>query len=331
MVTGFKIIGTGSFVPERIVSNAELAMRFDTSDVWIREKIGIRERRFAKAGQGAADLGHSAALQALEQARIKAADLDAIVFSTTTPEFLAPGSGHLMQQKLGCGNIPVFEVRQTSPGFLFGLEQADGLIKTGRYKTVLVVGAEVFSNRLDFTDRGRLMAVIFGDGAGAIIIQVTDEKRGLVDCVLHSDPTDFDKLCHKGVTDLQLVEQNPQAIIAQDLYPKMDGPYVFKKSVKSLTQSITALLSRNQLTPQDIDFLFCHQANSHIIEAVGKKLGLDPAKVPSNIESFGNTSSASIPLLLDELHRAGRIKRGQKMVLASFGSGFCWGAGLLIW
>lgn len=331
MSLSFQILGTGSFVPDKVVTNLDLAARFNTSDDWIRAKTGIHERRHATPGEGPSDLALRASTLALEQANIPAQQLDAIVFSTTTPEYLAPGSGHLLGKLLNCPGTPVFEVRQTSPGFLFALELTDGLIKTGRYKTVLVVCSEVFSNRLDFTDRGRLMSVIFGDGAGAVVARATDGFSGLVDCILHSDGHNFEKLMHAGVTELKQVELSPEKISAQNLYPQMDGPFVFQKSVDSMVSTIKALLARNQITFDDVDYLLTHQANLRIVETVGQKLGIAPHKVPTNIARFGNTSSASIPLLLDELNRQGKLKRGQKIILTSFGSGFCWGAGLLVW
>lgn len=331
MPLSFQILGTGSFVPDNIVTNLDLAARFNTSDEWVRAKTGIVERRYATPNEGPADLALRASTLAFEQANISPHQLDAIVFATTTPEYLAPGSGHLLGKLLNCPGTPIFEVRQTSPGFLFALELTDGLIKTSRYKTVLVVCSEVFSNRLDFTDRGRLMSVIFGDGAGAVVLRATGGSSGLVDCVLHSDGREFEKLMHAGVTELNQVEFSPEKIPYQDLYPQMDGPFVFKKSVDSMVRAIKDLLARNRITPDDVDYLLTHQANLRIIESVGQKLGITPQKVPSNIARFANTSSASIPLLLDELNRQGKLKRGQKIILTSFGSGFCWGAGLLIW
>jgi len=324
-----KIIATGSYLPKRVVTNDDLAGLMTTSDEWIREKIGTRERRFAANGEGASDLALKASESALKQAGLKPSDLDAIVFATSTPDYHAPGSGILLQNKLGCSEIPAFDVRNTSPGFLYSLDLADGLIKTKRYKTILVVASEVHSTGLDFSDRGRMMAVIFGDGAGCFILQATDEDRGLKDFILHSNGKDFNKLWCEGPSSLR----NPRVTQAQIeegiFFPTIDGRYVFQHSVKNMTAVVQEILSKHHMTVDDIDWLIAHQANLRIIKEVGKNLGIDLKKVPTNIETHGNTNSASIPILFDEQLQAGRIKSGDKIVITSFGSGFCWGAGLI--
>lgn len=307
-----KIVASGSYLPHRVVTNADLVKLIpSTSEAWIEEKIGIRERRFAAPNQSVSDLALLASQNALTQAGLKASDIDAIIFATATPDYHAPGSGVILQNKLSCRLIPAFDVHNTSPGFLYSLDLADGLIKTGRYQTILVVGAEIHSTRLDFSDRGRMMSVIFGDGAGCIILRAETGDGGLRDFVLHSDGYHFDKLwCEK-------------------IHPQMDGRFVFENAISCMTAAVKELLVKNKMGVGDVDWFLSHQANLRIIEAVGKNLGLESKTVPHNIEKYGNTSSASIPILFDELNRAGKFQAGQKMVMMSFGSGFCWGAGLI--
>jgi 3-oxoacyl-[acyl-carrier-protein] synthase-3 len=315
-----RLIATGSALPERVVSNEELATQFATSDEWIRDKIGIFERRYAADNQGVSDLATQAAQKALAQAAMSATDLDAIILATATPEYSAPGSGVLVQNKLGCRTIPAFDVHNTSPGFLFSLDLADGLLQSGRYQTLLVIGAEVHSRVLDFSDAGRMMSVIFGDGAGCVILQSHPAPIGLIDFVLHSDGQHFNKLWHPGKEAFG----SPK-----DTTPQMDGRFVFENAVNCMTTAVQELLTRNKLKTDDIDLALSHQANLRIIKAIQTQLQLTEAQVPHNIERVGNTSSASIPILMDELMRAGTIKPGMQIVLMSFGSGFSWGAALL--
>lgn len=324
-----QILSSGSYLPSRIVTNHELAQMFNTSDAWIQEKIGIKERRFAKQGEGVSDMAAQAAQKALQKVSLTAKDIDAIVFATSTPDYNAPGSGVLLQKKLRCREIPAFDIRNTSPGFLYSLDLADGLIQSDRYKTVLVVGAEVHSTGLDFSDEGRLMTVIFGDGCGCFLLQASHEKKGLQDFVLHSDGSYFDKLWCEGPSSLRNPRVSKEQIEEGVFYPKMDGRLVFQNAVEKMSSSIQKLLKKNQLKASDIDLFLSHQANLRIIKEIQKKFSLPDEKVPHNIEKYGNTSSASIPILYDELFEAGKIKTGQKIVMMSFGSGFCWGAGLI--
>lgn len=322
------VIATGSYLPARIVTNDELAARFATSDSWIREKIGIQERRYAEANEGVSDMAVKAAHAALSDAGLKASDIDAIVFATATPDYHAPGSGALLQYKLGCRDIPAFDVRNTSPGFLFSLDLADGLIKSGRYKTVLVVGAEVHSTALDFSDKGRMMSVIFGDGCGCFILRASDTTRGLCDFILHTDGTHAKSLWCEGPSSLRNPRVSADQIADGVFFPRMDGRVVFEHAVKDMTAAVTELLERNNLIVPDVDWILTHQANLRIIETIRDALGVATERMPHNIEVYGNTSSASIPILADELKRSGKILPGQTIVLTSFGAGFCWGAGL---
>lgn len=319
------IIGTGSYLPERVVPNSELEPLLHTTDTWIREKIGIKERRYAAKNQGASDLALPATQAALTRAGLLPTDLDAIIFATSTSEYQAPGSGVLLQNKLGCCQIPAFDIRNTSPGFLFSLELASGLLSTQRYKNILVVAAECHSRVLDFSEKGRMMSVIFGDGAGAVILQATQENTGLIDFVLHSDGLHAQKLWYPGVHSLQAAAEP----VSDYLFPQMDGRFVFENAVSDMSNAAEQLLTRNNLKLTDIDLVLSHQANLRIIKAIQKRLQLSDEKVPHNIERVGNTSSASIPILYDELVQSGRIKPGLTLLAMSFGSGFSWGAALI--
>jgi 3-oxoacyl-[acyl-carrier-protein] synthase III len=324
-----QIIATGSYFPKKLVTNHDLAKLFTTSDEWIREKTGIEQRYFAAPGEGASDLALKAAQKALKAGNLSADDIDAIIFSTSSPDYQAPGSGILLQNKLGAKKIPAYDIRNTSPGFLCALDLADGLIKTNRYKNVLTVCAEVHSTALDFTDRGRLMAVIFGDGAGAAIIQATNDDKGLKDFIMHSDGKDFNKLWCEGPSSLRSPRVTKEQIDAGIFHPKMDGRYVYEHAVKNMTAVVKELLIKNKMGIDDIDLFLFHQANKNILEVVRKNLNLDVSKTPSNLAKSGNTNSATIPILLDELWIDGKIHAGQKIILTSFGSGFSWGSCLI--
>jgi len=323
-----RILGSGSHLPEKVVTNEDLAKLFTTSDTWIKEKIGIKERRYAADGQGVSDLALEASKNALTQANLKADDIDAIVFATATPEYHAPGSGTLLQDKLSCRNIPAFDVRNTSPGFLFSLDIADGLIATGRYNTVLVAGSEVHSTGLDYSDQGRMMSVIFGDGAASFILGKSTDSSGFKSFSLHTEGSHFDKLWCPLPSSLKKGRVSEQDVKDNLLAPTMDGRYVFQHAVKFMTEAIKEVLLKNKISIGDIDLVISHQANMRIIEEIGKNLNLTTDQVASNIEIYGNTSSASIPILYDELNRSGKMKPGQKIIFCSFGSGFCWGAAL---
>lgn len=324
-----KIIATGSYLPKKVVTNHDLAKMFATSDEWIQKKTGISERRFAAKNEGVSDMALVATREALKQASLQPENLDAIVFATATPDYHAPGSGVLLQHKLSCREIPAFDVRNTSPGFLYSLDLADGLIKTNRYKTVLVVGSEVHSTALDLTDQGRLESVIFGDGAGCVILQATTEEKGIVDILLYSNGAHYDKLWCEGPSSLRNPRVTKEQMDEGIFYPKMDGRFVYQSATQFMSDAVKELLIRNKMNVGDVDLCVCHQANINIIQDVAKRLALSEKRVPTNIHKYGNTSSASIPILLDELNREGKITPGQKIVMTSFGSGFCWGAGLV--
>lgn len=323
-----KIIGWGSHVPEKRVTNFDLAKLMNTSDEWVLQKIGIKERRYVESNQGTADLALEASKKALAVSGLDAKDIDAIVFATSTPDFHAPGSGALLQHRLGCRNIPAFDVRNTSPGFVYALDLADGLLGTIRYQKVLVVGAEVHSTGLDFSDRGRLMSVIFGDGAGCLLLEKDQNSSGFEDFILHTEGQYFDQLWCEAPSSLQNPRFSEEHIKNGACYPTMNGRVVFDHATKNMTSVIKELLIKNKCNVGEIDHFLFHQANARILDHIKKELQLSDEQVPSNIELLGNTSSASIPILYDTLARSGQIKAGEKVVMTSFGAGFCWGSAL---
>lgn len=323
-----KILSTGSYVPSRVVTNKELSEKFNTSDKWITEKIGIKERRFAAPGEGVSDLALKAAVKALEKGNIGPQEIDAIIFATSTSDFHAPGSGVILQNKLGCKQIPAFDVRNTSPGFIYSLELADSLIQSQKYQKVLVVGAEVHSTGLDFSDNGRLMSVIFGDGAGCFLLERSDSP-GILTTKLHSNGKHFDKLWCEGPSSLRNPRVSKEQIDQGIFYPKMDGRFVFQNAVELMSNSLLEVCTLNKTALSQIHHFVLHQANKRILQNIQEKLNLPSEKFHANIQKYGNTSSASIPILFDELIENKTIKKDELIALASFGSGFCWGSVLL--
>ncbi|OGQ07769.1 MAG: hypothetical protein A3G32_03235 [Deltaproteobacteria bacterium RIFCSPLOWO2_12_FULL_40_28] len=310
-----QIVATGSYVPSRVVPNSELEVSLHTTNEWIRSKIGIKERRYAEPDIGPADLALHAAIQALKTANREARDIDCILFATTTPEYEAPGSGVLLQDKLGCRRIPAFDVHNTSPGFLFALELGDSLIRSGKYECILVAAGEVLSPRLDMTEAGRLMSVIFGDGAGCVLLEATEGPHGILATKLHSDGVHYNKLWCEG----------------PHTYPTMDGPFVFKHAVTSMSLVAKEILIEQGIESNQLTHIIPHQANLRIIETIADQLKIPMAKVKTTIQKYGNTSAASIPITLDETVRAGLVKPNDLILTMSFGSGFSWGAGLIRW
>lgn len=323
------IVATGSYLPSRIVTNDDLAKIFSTSDEWIKEKTGICERRFAALGEGVSDMAFEATKKALSQANLTSKDLDGIIFATSTPEYQAPGSAFLLQNKLECGEIFGWDIRNTSPGFLAALELADGLIARGRYKRLLVVASEVHSTALDFSDRGRLMSVIFGDGCGCFILEQNDTQKGILDVNLFGMGSGYDKLWCQLPSSLIEGRINSEQIEQGLHHPQMDGRAVFENAVDKMSDAIIKLLVKNKMNVADLDWFVPHQANLRIIESIGQRINVDFSKMIVNIERVANTSSASIPLAFDEAVRAGHIQRGDKILVSTFGSGFSWGAGLI--
>ncbi len=333
-----KIIGLGKYVPERVVTNDELTQYMDTSDEWIRERTGIRERRWIEEGDGntTSSMAVKASKIALERAGLKPSDIDFIVFATLSPEHYFPGSGVLLQDQLGCGTIGALDVRNQCSGFVYATAVADQFIRSGMYKTILVVGSEVQSTGLDVSTRGRGVAVIFGDGAGAMILtRDNDTSRGFLAHSLHSEGKYAMELAVKNPGSsfpvaklMEHIRQNPDDI---SYYPYMNGNFVFKHAVVRFQEAIMEVLTKAGMTPADIDLLIPHQANLRISQFVQKQLGLRDEQVFNNIQKYGNTTAASIPIALTEAWEEGRIQEGDHVVLAAFGSGFTWGANLIKW
>lgn len=329
-----KITGLGYFVPENIVTNNDLELLMDTSDEWITERTGIKERRFYTEGKDTvANMAARAAQTALQRAGKTPQDVEAIVFATLSPDYYFPGSGVLMQRELGLTRIPCFDVRAQCGGFIYALSIADQYIKTGTFKTILVAGAEIQSNILELSDRGRTMSVIFGDGAGACVVEAHQEKgKGILSTHLHSDGNFAEELlCKLPSSNLKQMGIVAGAREAGELLPYMNGKLVFQYAVKYFPEVIREALAFNQLTENDIDLFVPHQANARITEYVRKEMNMPVEKVVSNIHKYGNTTAASIPIALTEAWEEGRVKEGNLIALAGFGSGFMWGSALIRW
>jgi 3-oxoacyl-[acyl-carrier-protein] synthase-3 len=326
-----RILGTGSHLPERVVTNDELAQLMDTSDQWIRERTGIRERRFVKPGVGTSELAVEASRRALESANVEPEDIDHIILATLSPDYTFPGSAVMMQEMLGARNVGALDVRNQCSGFLYGLAIADAFIKSGQYRNILLAGSEVHSTGLDLTTRGRDVAVLFGDGAGAVVLGPAEDGRGICSVHTHSQGKYVKKLwleapasrCHPRITEEMLHEGRH--------FPEMEGRAVFKHAVVRFPQVIREALSANEIELEDVDLFILHQANLRIVEAVASSLGVPLEKFFNNIERVGNTTAASIPIALDEAVQAGRVQPGDRLVLAAFGSGFTWASALVEW
>lgn len=328
-----KITGMGFYVPDTVVTNEDLSKLMDTSDEWIVERTGIRERRFFKEGEDTvSNMGKRAAEIAMERAGKTAADIDMLVFATLSPDYNFPGSGVLTQRKLGLRHIPCFDVRQQCAGFVYALSMADQYIKTGACKTILIIGSEVQSNVMEISDRGRNMAAIFGDGAGAVILEVHDEKgKGLLSTHVHADGRFAEELYLEHPGSRLKKRVTPEMIEKGAFLPYMNGKTVFMNAVKYFPEVIREALHHNNLTDADIDLLIPHQANARITAAVQKEFNLPDEKVISNIHKYGNTTAASIPIAMTEAWQDGKIKEGDLVCVAAFGSGFVWGSALFRW
>lgn len=345
-----KIVGIGYYVPEKIVTNHDLAKMMDTSDEWVQERTGIVERRYAeKHKESTSTMGVVAAKIAIERAGITPADIDFIIFATLSSDYYFPGSAVLLQRQMNMHGIGALDIRAQCSGFVYGLSVADQFIKTGMYKNVLLVGAEVHSFGLDFSTRGRNVTVIFGDGAGAVVLQPTDDKdKGVLSTHLHADGEYAEKLayinpgCHAGLhLDKEKFGYPDQeyggAFFTQKMwddeqyFPHMEGQAVFKIAVQKFPEVIMEALQTNGYQPSDIDMLIPHQANLRISQFVQKRLGLRDDQVWNNIQKYGNTTAASIPIALCEAWEAGKVKDGDLVCMAAFGSGFTWASALIRW
>jgi 3-oxoacyl-[acyl-carrier-protein] synthase-3 len=318
-----RILGTGSYLPARRLSNADLATELaqqgvETSDDWIVDRTGIRARHFADDAQGCSDLATEAARHALSASGLTAQDIDLIIVATSTPDMVFPSVATMVQHKLGASGCPAFDVQAVCSGFIYALTVADSMIQTGSAKRALVIGSEIFSRILDFKDR--TTCVLFGDGAGAVVLEASDQP-GILATDLHADGKYKDILCVPGHVS--------RGGILGDPVLKMDGQAVFKLAVGVLEETARASLAKANMTDADIDWLIPHQANIRIMQSTAKKLKLSPDKVVVTVDQHGNTSAASIPLALDTAVRDGRIQRGQTLMLEGVGGGFTWGSVLL--
>ncbi len=349
-MTHSKIAGIGMYVPQQVVTNNDLLKYMDTSDEWIQERTGIKERRYAhRTDETTTTMGIEAATIAIERAGITPDDVDFIIFATICPDYYFPGCGVLLQRAMKMKEIGALDVRNQCSGFLYALSVGDQFIKTGMYKNILVVGAEKHSFGLDFSTRGRNISVIFGDGAGAVVLQPTEEaNRGILSTHLHSDGASAELLAmyNPGThanhwTDQKLADFDDAEIAEMfmshamidkaQLFPNMDGPAVFKKAVEKFPEVILEALHKNGFQPADLKLLVPHQANLRISQFVQKKLGLRDDQVQNNIQKYGNTTAASIPIALCEAWEQGKVNEGDLVCLSSFGSGFTWASALLRW
>ena len=317
-----RIAGTGSYLPDNVVTNDDLAQRVDTSDEWIRSRTGIRQRHIAAEGQTTGDLAYEAALRAMAAAGVTADDLDMIVVGTTTPDLVFPSTACLVQARLGAIGCPAFDVNAACSGFLFALSVADKFIRCGDARTVLVIGAETLSRILDWSDR--TTSVLFGDGAGAVILKA-DAETGILSTHLHADGSKKELLWNPAGVSVGFDKDKPNG----GSQIQMKGNDVFKYAVKALDSVVDETLQAHGLTQHDIDWLIPHQANLRIIEATAKRLELSMDRVVVTVDKHGNTSAASVPMALDEAVRSGRVQRGQLLLLEAFGGGFTWGSALI--
>lgn len=330
-----KISGLGFYVPDNVVTNEDLSKIMDTNDEWIQERTGILERRHIIRGHDTTtSMGVKAATIAIERSGISKEAIDFIVFATISPDYYFPGPGVELQKELGLKTVGALDVRNQCSGFVYALSVADQFIKTGMYKNILVVASEVQSLGLDMTTRGRSVSVIFGDGAGAIVLSRSDDGSGILSTHLHSEGEHAKELAvlapgmgGRWVTDI-LAEKNPDD---ESYFPHMNGQFVFKHAVVRFSEVINEGLQANNLKVSDIDLLIPHQANLRISQFIQKKFGLNDDQVFNNIQKYGNTTAASIPIALTEAWEQGKIKKGNTVVLAAFGSGFTWASAIIKW
>ena len=327
-----EFISTGLYVPERVVKNDEFTQWMDTSDEWIRTRTGIQERRWVAEGQSGADMAYQATQRALERAGMKVADIDCIIYCTLSPDYFFPGTGVFLQRKLGLTSVPCLDVRNQCTGFIYGLSIADAWIRTGQYRRVLLVGSEVHSTGMDLTTRGRDLAVLFGDGAGVVILGPTaDDGRGVLSTHIFADGRYAELLFCDAPASARRPRLGQEDLDTGRIFPVMQGKEVFKHASTRMPESVQLALQVNGLSPESIKVLIPHQANLRISEMVQKLLGLRDDQVYNNIQRYGNTTAGSIPIALDECVQGGRLQRGDLLVLAAFGSGFTWGSAAIRW
>ena len=330
-----RITGTGMYVPDRVVTNDDLAKRMDTSDEWIRQRTGIGERRWVEEGQGPVDLAENASRQALASAGLEPEDIDCILLGTLSPQADFPGTSFFLQEALGLEDTPCMDVRAQCSGFLYALQLADGLVCSQKYRRILVVGCEVHSTGIDISTRGRDVSVIFGDGAGAVVVEANADDADpseILELRLHAEGKHARRLWVEspgsGLTPARLTHE---MIDDARVFPHMEGRFVFKHAVTRMPEVMLETLDAASVKLADVDLFLFHQANLRINEFVAQKLEIPPEKVFNNIERYGNCSAGSIPMLLAEAERSGRLERGQLVSATAFGSGFSWASALIRW
>lgn len=326
-----KISGIGFYVPDRIVTNGELSKMMDTSDEWIRARSGIRERHWVEEGQGASDLAFEASKKALDMAGVTPGDVELVIVATITPDYFFPGVSAQLQHMLGLNNVGAFDIKAACSAFIYAVSVGDQFIKTGQYKNILIVGTEVQSTALDISDRGRDVSVLFGDGAGAAVLQPSRDESEIMSTHLHCQGKYLKMLWCEAPVSRENPRLSAEMIAAGRQYPSMIGREVFKNAVIRFPEVIMEALNANALTLEDVKLIIPHQANLRISQAVAKRMGVDMNKIYSNIHKYGNTTAASIPIALTEALADGKFKRGDKIILAAFGAGFTWASAAIKW
>jgi len=327
------ITGIGHYVPPRIVTNFDLEKKMNTSDEWIRQRSGISERHYADDGVGSSDLGYEAALKAIEDARIDKTAIDFIIAATLSPDHYFPGIGVMIQAKLGLPEIGALDIRNQCSGFIYALSVADQYVRSGTYKKILLCAAEVHSHSMDYSDEGRDMAVLFGDGGAALILEPAsgDDGRGILSTHLYADGRFVQDLWMENPSSKKRPTFSSEMFQKNQFFPRMDGKNVFKNASERMPEAVETALRQNNLKIEDVDLLIPHQANDRISQMVARKLQIPLEKVARNIDRFGNTTAASIPIALDEAVKSGRINRGDLVVLTAFGSGYTWASAAIRW
>jgi 3-oxoacyl-[acyl-carrier-protein] synthase III len=333
-VRNTRILGLGRYVPPKVVTNDDLSALMDTSDEWIQERTGIRQRYYSEGETGAADMGMIAAGEALERAGLKASDMDCIIFATLSPDVDMPASACVLQNRMGIGGTPAFDVRNQCSGFIYSLAMADSFIKTRVFEHILIVGSETHSTGIDLTTRGRDVAVIFGDAAGAVVLgPEEDSARGILSTHLHAEGKFAEKLWIESPGARLRPRLTEELIVGEEarIFPKMNGRYVFKHAITRFTEVIREALEATGYSLEDLALFIPHQANLRISQMVAMGLGLPEQKLFSNIETYGNTTAASIPLAMYEAVENGRLREGDLLCVAAFGAGFTWASALIRW
>lgn len=326
-----KIAGIGYYVPERIVTNKDLEKYMDTSDEWIVTRTGIHERRWVDSGVGTSDISVKAAEKALEMAKVSAKDIDLVIMATLTSDYNFPGCAVQIQDKMGMDTIGAFDIKAACSAFVYGLSIGDQYIKTGQTDNVLVIGAEIQSTGLDLSTEGRDMAVLFGDGAGAAVLQPSNDNSEILSTHIHSQGKYLKDLWIEAPTSIESPSLTKEMIDEGRHYPQMNGREVFRNAVKRFPEVIKEALDKNNLTVDDVSMFIPHQANLRITQSVAKRLGVGMDRMYSNIERYGNTTGASIPIALAEAQQEGKIKKDDIIILAAFGSGFTWASAVIRW